>query len=153
MNPPANQPNKLIHVRGKLHRVTLQMEPCQPLDGPVTKGPLIRLGYPLRRFTLEMKPCLHSIAVTFSIDPDLGLTAEAVFAKVRPILELMKSAGFAWDRANSSSEPGRITIKLVPTTKDAQDRLPEVRKALTPVVVDIAGVTKVEVTEHTVLET
>jgi hypothetical protein len=83
-------------------------------------------------------PKLH---LTFSIDPDLGLTPQAVMAKVVPILELVKGCGFTWDRANSNGEPGRIAIQLVPATAEAAARLSWLKEKLTPV---LAGIREVK---------
>lgn len=132
---------KLIRVGGPLHRVTLKMKPCQPVEGPITDGPLITRGGPLQRVTLTMKPVsTPTLQLTFGVDPDLGLTPETVMAKVVPILELVKGCGFTWDRANSNGEPGRIVIQLVPATADAVSRLPWLKEKLTPVLADIREV-------------
>lgn len=146
MNSPSHDPKKLISVRGKLLRATLHFEPCQPVEGPITKGPLIARGAPLQRATLHFHPVEKpTLVLKFGIEE--GSQPDVVFARVGRIIALVKDYGFVWDRANSNGEAGQITVQFVPTTEEAAGRLAWLKETLTPVLADIREVTKPEWSE------
>jgi hypothetical protein len=137
--------HELIRVGGQLHHVKLTMKPSQPVDGPISDGPLIRVGDPMLRVAVGMKPnSMRYLQLTFGVDPALGLSPEAVMKKIEPILELVAGFGFQWDRANSHSEPGRIAIRLIPRTIEAAERTEWLTEKLTPVLADIREVNRPE---------
>lgn len=133
--------HELIRVGGPLHRVKLTMKPCQPMEGPITDGPLIRVGHPMQRVAVEMKPVSTPyLQLTFGVDPDFGLSPEAILAKVVPVLELVKGLGFTWDRTDANGVAGRIAIRLVPTTTEAAGKLSWLKDMLTPVFAELRDV-------------
>jgi hypothetical protein len=92
------------------------------------------------------------LQLTFGVDPDLGLSTEAVLAKVVPILELVKGLGFAWNRTESNGEPGRIAIRMVPLTEEAAGKLAWLKDTLTPVFAELRDVSTPVMSEFPALK-
>ncbi|MBM3983187.1 MAG: hypothetical protein FJ304_23530 [Planctomycetes bacterium] len=123
MSEPKPQP-RLIHVRKPLVRVEMNMEPVEPLDGPVTRGPLIRVSRPLKRVTLTFAPAA-SVRLTLPLVG--GADGERTFEKLAAIIRIVNEMEALWNRAGvwvdgarSGVQGGEVVIVLVPNdTADA----------------------------------
>lgn len=117
MSEPKPQP-RLIHVRKPLVRVEMNMEPVEPFDGPVTRGPLIRVSRPLKRITLTFRPAA-TLRLTLPL-PAAGDGAR-VFDKLNSIIRVVNEMETIWDRAGvwvdgerSGVQNGEVVIVLAP---------------------------------------
>lgn len=109
---------RLIHVRNPLKRIRLTFQPVEPLDGPITDGPLIRVSGPLKRIRLTFQP-VASVRLTFPL-PVAGDGARvfdklnAIIGKLNEIEALDGRAGVWVDGARSGVQGGEVVIVLVP---------------------------------------
>jgi len=142
--------DKLIRVGRPLIRVIAKMQPCQPIVGPITDGPLIRVGAPIQKVITDFH-LVQRAQLRLEFHMDEGTTKPEFLAKLVPILELVKGCGFSWDRANSNAKPGQISIQFQPMTAEAEARLPWLKELLQPILVTTLNVTKPEWSEQLAL--
>jgi hypothetical protein len=128
----------------------LNFEPTSPLDGPVTDGPLIRVGRPMKRVSLTLEPVVSIyLELTLTLRPETDkTTVTAVFEKLTAFVNLLNSyevelggAGFTVDAAKSGVKTGpSIGLVLLPNDPNrAEHRLAKVAELLARTVSEYPG--------------
>lgn len=114
MSDNSREP-RLIHVRTPVVSFEVEMEPVEPLDGPIHDGPLIHVRKPVQRLTATFGPFVR-LFVPVANDTEANVKFKllrAVLAKVNEWETLQGRAGLELIDSAPNVENGELVASLV----------------------------------------